>query len=202
MRIKVISFLFILCIFPVLFANKVRANDLEYNDGSHQIIEVTDEAISVDLSVIGQNYPDKDVTLKAVIKTKTDIARAEIFWLYNTTLFMNAGSVNSITELKAGKEYTFYQTYKIKNVYKFRNVEKFDFGLRINGSAYDNTYLITTKETVTFNSQYEVIPFAGDYTTQKRNVTILNTILIIFIFAIIGVLSYFGIKRFKQYLDS
>lgn len=185
-----------------LFFQKFEVTALENNDGGDQILEIIDEAIKLDLSVVGQNYPDKDITLKIVIKSEINIARAQLAWIYNDSSFSSDNASNQIIELRAGEEQTIYKTFKIKRIYAFKESKPNSFGVKVTGSAYDRNYLSVRKVNANINADYEIVPYLSDYNQQKTIVTTIYWILGV-IFA--GVVIWFivlGVKRFQKYLNS
>lgn len=186
----------------MLVPSYVYAVELENNEESEQIVEIVDEAIKLDLALINQNFPAKEITLKIVIKPEINIARAQLTWIFNDRIFVIQGATSEILNLKAGEEVVLYKTFDTKRIFSFNEKNKYEIGVRVTGVAFDKNYLSTRKVSFSINNEFEVLPLLPEYQQQK---TIINTIywlLGIILAGIIIWLIILAIKKFIAYLNS
>ena len=165
-------------------------------------VEITDEALKLELKIINQEFISKKITVELTINPSIDSGKAAVDWIYNKDLFTIVGQTRDVLTLSKN------QTLVIKKdfipITKYQRTANFDLKIttKVTATAYDINYLSTRILSFTMNPKYEVTPLLNDYNTVKTLSLYTAVILIIVSSSVLIALSAYLLNKFLIYLNS
>jgi hypothetical protein len=180
----------------------IMANPEENIIDDNGDIEITDEALKLEIKIINQEVISRKITVELTINPSIDSGKVAIDWVCNTDLFTIVGDSRDVVTLNKDKELKITKDFIPKTIYK-RNAD-FDakITVRVTATAYDINYLSTRILSFTMNPKYEITPLLSGYNIVK-NITFYGGIaLIIISSSVLIALFALLLNKFLIYLNS
>ena len=165
-------------------------------------IEITDEALKLDVSIIDQELISRKVTVELTINPSIDSGKAAVDWVYDENLFTIVGperdvvTLNKDTQLKVIKHFVPITIYSRKVNFDSK------ITVRVTASAYDINYLSTRILSFTMNPKYEITPLLNNYSIIKTLSFYGGIILIIVSSSALIALFAYLLNKFLIYLNT
>lgn len=196
---------YFLLLLSLLLVNSFVPVYAENGNTDGNFVEEADPALKLKLSLVGQEYPLKQVTIVLEIDSTIDSNKVSVDWRYSSGNLKIVGSTRDIVSVQSGQitrvEKKFIpQAAAITSDSDARR--NLDFSVRVEGFVADRRFLSATSFSVVFNGAMETVPVFRDYQIKKITSIAFTWILWISIISGIILAIVYALKRFMKYINT
>jgi hypothetical protein len=192
-------------IIVILLSGFLLNLNIVHSEGGYdltEIVDITDEALKLNLTIGSQEFMTKVVTVELEINPSIDSGKVAVDWLYDDQIFKIIGNTKDI--IKLDKNQKLVISKKFTPITKYSRDKDFDTKLvaKVNAAAFEINYLSIRTTNVKMNKSYEVFPLLEQY-QQSKNISLIIGIVISTISAFIIIVTLaLLIKIFIKYLNT
>jgi len=175
----------------------------ETNVDPNNLVEVTDQALKVEVTALDQEYPSKNITFRLKVNSGIDSGRVFIQWYYPQSLYNIVGNSLDNVTLVSGGEFVGEKSFSpiiIPNEKTF--TQGFTIGIKVTALTYEQNYLTITKSGFVIDSKYQLLPIGESYRMAKANYDTTQLLTTLVTVGVVMLISAFVIGRFVKYLNS